>query len=173
VGVPANIPVEVGQLPEDLPLDIVKKNVDELIARAMAERPDLAASRFAALAAQSRIRSVAAEGLPKLSLNANGYRTFYSTPNGDADSFSTTYLASCSCASSSSPASTSPTGRRRPRKRRRRQGQRGAARGPRSRTSGRATTQTATDLDDARPARTHCSRPTSRGPPASARSSTS
>jgi len=90
VGVPANIPVEVGQLPEDLPLDMVKKNVDELIARAMAERPDLAASRFAALAAQSRIRSVAAEGLPKLSLNANGYRTFYSTPNAP-DPFSTTY----------------------------------------------------------------------------------
>ena len=66
VGVPANIPVEVGQLPEDLPLDMVKKNVDELIARAVAERPDLAASRFAALAAQSKIRSVAAEGLPKL-----------------------------------------------------------------------------------------------------------
>ena len=67
IGVSANVPVDVGQLPEDLPLDIVKKNVDELIATAMAERPDLAASRFAALAAQSRIRSVAAEGLPKLS----------------------------------------------------------------------------------------------------------
>jgi outer membrane protein TolC len=57
IGVSANIPVEVGQLPEDLPLDMVKKNVDELIARAVTERPDLAASRFAALAAQSRIRS--------------------------------------------------------------------------------------------------------------------
>jgi outer membrane protein TolC len=90
VGVPANIPVEVGQLPEDLPLDMVKKNVDELIARAMAERPDLAASRFAALAAQSRIRSVEAEGLPKLSLNATGNRTFYSTPNSP-DPFSTNY----------------------------------------------------------------------------------
>jgi outer membrane protein len=90
VGVPANVPVEVGQLPEDLPLDMVKKNVDELIARAMAERPDLAASRFEALAAQSRIRSVAAEGLPKLSLNATGNRTFYSTPNVP-DPFSTNY----------------------------------------------------------------------------------
>jgi outer membrane protein len=90
VGVPANIPVEVGQLPEDLPVDMVKKSVDELIARAVAERPDLAASRFTALAAQSRIRSVASEGLPKLSLNANGNRTFYSTPN-IADPFSTNY----------------------------------------------------------------------------------
>lgn len=90
VGVPANIPVEVGQLPEELPLDMVKKSVDELIDRAVAERPDLAASRFTALAAQSKIRSVAAEGLPKLALNANGNRTFYSTPNVP-DPFSTNY----------------------------------------------------------------------------------
>ena len=36
VGVSANVPVDVGQLPEDLPLDIVKKSVDELIAKAVA-----------------------------------------------------------------------------------------------------------------------------------------
>ena len=90
VGVSANVPVDIGELPEDLPLDIVKKSVDELIARAIAERPDLAASRFTALAAQSKIRSVAAEGLPKLSATATGNRTFYSTPNV-ADPFSTNY----------------------------------------------------------------------------------
>jgi outer membrane protein len=90
VGVPANIPVEVGQLPEELPLDMVKKSVDELIARAVTERPDLAASRYAALAAQSRIRSVEAEGLPKLSALGTGNRTFYSTPSA-ADPFSTNY----------------------------------------------------------------------------------
>ena len=90
VGVPANIPVEVGQLPEELPLDMVKKSVDELISLAVAERPDLAASRFTALAAQSKIRAVAAEGLPRLSASATGNRTFYSTPNV-ADPFSTNY----------------------------------------------------------------------------------
>lgn len=90
VGVAANIPVEVGQLPEELPLDMVKKSVDELIARAVAQRPDLAASRFGALAAQSRIRSVEAEGLPKLSAFGTGNRTFYTTPNA-ADPFSTNY----------------------------------------------------------------------------------
>ena len=90
VGVPANIPVEVGRLPEELPLDMVKKSVDELISLAVAERPDLAASRFTALAAQSKIRAVAAEGLPRLSASATGNRTFYSTPNG-ADPFSTNY----------------------------------------------------------------------------------
>lgn len=90
VGVSANVPVDVGQLPEDLPLDLVKKSVDELIARALAERPDLAASRYTALAAQSKIRSAAAQGLPKLSATASGNRTFYSMPNV-ADPFSTNY----------------------------------------------------------------------------------
>jgi outer membrane protein TolC len=89
VGVPATVPVDVGELPQELPLDMVKKNVDELVAKAVAERPDLAASRFAALAAQSKIRSVQAEGLPKLSVAAAGNRTFYSLPGNDP--FSTNY----------------------------------------------------------------------------------
>jgi outer membrane protein len=89
VGVSANVAVDIGQLPEDLPLDMVKQSVDDLIARAVAERPDLAASRFEALAAQSRIRSVQAEGLPKLSAVASGNRTFYYQPGNDP--FSTNY----------------------------------------------------------------------------------
>lgn len=89
VGVSANVPVDIGQLPEDLPLDMVKQSVDDLIATAVAERPDLAASRFEALAAQSKIRSVQAEGLPKLSAIGSGNRTFYSMPGNDP--FSTNY----------------------------------------------------------------------------------
>lgn len=89
VGVPANLPVDVGDLPTELPLDMVKKTVDELIEKAVAERPDLAASRFEALAAQSKIRSVQAEGLPKISALATGNRTFYWTPGPDP--FSTNY----------------------------------------------------------------------------------
>lgn len=89
VGVPANLPVDVGDLPSELPLDMVKKTVDELIAKATAERPDLAASRFTALAAQSKIRSVQAEGLPKLSAAGTVGRTFLSVPG--ADPFSENY----------------------------------------------------------------------------------
>ena len=83
VGVSANIPVDVGDLPEDLPLDMVQKTVDELIAKATAERPDLAASRFTALAAQSKIQSVRAEGLPKLSTAATAGKTFLWQPGPD------------------------------------------------------------------------------------------
>jgi outer membrane protein len=90
IGVPATVPVDVGELPTDLPLDLVKKSVDDLIARAVAERPDLAAERFRALAAESHIRAAAVDGLPSLSLNATGNRTFYSQPNVP-DPFSTNW----------------------------------------------------------------------------------
>jgi outer membrane protein len=91
VGVSANIPVDVGDLPEDLPLDKVQKTVDELIAKATEARPDLAASRFTALAAQSKIRSVQAEGLPKLSTAATAGKTLLWTPG--ADPISSNYSA--------------------------------------------------------------------------------
>jgi outer membrane protein len=87
VGVSANVPVDVGELPQELPLDAVKKSVDELIAAALARRPDLAAERFRALAAQSHIHVAAIDGLPTLSLDASGNRTFY-WRSGAADPFS-------------------------------------------------------------------------------------
>jgi outer membrane protein len=90
VGVPATVPVDVGELPQDLPLDTVGKNIDELIAKAVAQRPDLAAERFRALAAESRIRAAAIDGLPSLSLDANGNRTYYHRP-GVPDPFSTNW----------------------------------------------------------------------------------
>jgi outer membrane protein TolC len=95
IGVPATLAVDVGSLPEELPLDAVKKNVDELIARAVAQRPDLAAERFRFLAAESRIRASAVEGLPTLSLEASGNRIFYHRP-GAADPFSTNWAGALS-----------------------------------------------------------------------------
>ena len=77
---PATVPVDVGNLPEDLPLDRVSKSVDDLIAQAAADRPDLAARRFEAEAAQQHVQSVRAEGLPKLVANGSLNRTFYYNP---------------------------------------------------------------------------------------------
>jgi outer membrane protein TolC len=90
IGVDATVPVDVGNLPEDLPLDAVKKGVDELIAKAVAQRPELAAQKFRALAAESRIRASAVDGLPVLSLDAVGDRTFYYR-SGVSDPFSTNW----------------------------------------------------------------------------------
>jgi outer membrane protein TolC len=77
VGVPATVPVDVGELPEDLPLDRAAESIETLIARAMTERPDLAARRFDAEAAQKHIQSVRSEGLPKLFASGQVNRTYY------------------------------------------------------------------------------------------------
>jgi TolC family type I secretion outer membrane protein len=77
VGVPATAPVDVGELPEDLPLDRVADSIEVLIARAMTERPDLAAQRFVAEAAQKHIQSVRSDGLPKLFASGQVNRTYY------------------------------------------------------------------------------------------------
>ncbi len=90
VGVPATVPVDVGDLPEDLPLDYIQKDVDALVAQAVAERPNLAADRFRALAAESHVHAAAIDGLPTLSLDASGNRTFYDRP-GVRDPFSTNW----------------------------------------------------------------------------------
>ncbi len=90
IGVPATVPVDVGELPEELPLDAVQQTVDQLIDRAVEERPDLAAQRFRVLAAESRIHAAAVDGLPALTLDALGNRTFYYTP-GARDPFSTSW----------------------------------------------------------------------------------
>jgi outer membrane protein len=90
VGVSANVPVDVGELPRELPLDAIQASVDDLIAKARAERPDLASERFLALAAESHIHAAAIDGLPSLNLDASGDRTFYWRP-GAADPFSTNY----------------------------------------------------------------------------------
>jgi len=80
MGVPANLPVEAGELPQDIPVDAAAESVDRFIAKAEAERPDLAAARLTALAAESHIRSVRAEGLPTLLANGSVNRIFYYNP---------------------------------------------------------------------------------------------
>lgn len=82
VGVPATIPVDVGELPEELPLDRASQSVEDLITRAMADRPDLAALRFEAQAAHEHIQSVRSDGLPKLLAAGSLNRTYYSRPAG-------------------------------------------------------------------------------------------
>ncbi|HYR46602.1 MAG TPA: TolC family protein [Thermoanaerobaculia bacterium] len=77
LGVPANIPVEVGELPENIRFEEVGQTVDQLIERAAADRPDLAAARFRVLEAESHVRSVRAEGLPSLLASGTLGRTYF------------------------------------------------------------------------------------------------
>lgn len=77
LGVPANIPVEVGALPENVAADRIAEKIEPLIDQAIAERPDLSAARFEALKAQAHVQSVRAQGLPSLVANGSANRTYY------------------------------------------------------------------------------------------------
>ena len=78
LGIPANTPVEAGELPEDLDVDRVTKTVDDLIAQAERQRPDLAAARTRVLAAKARVSSVRSNALPTLGGVATYGRNYYS-----------------------------------------------------------------------------------------------
>ena len=80
IGVSANIPVEAGELPAQVDVDAVGETVDQLIERAEAQRPDLAAARLTALKAESHVRSVQAEGLPSLFATGTAARIYYYNP---------------------------------------------------------------------------------------------
>lgn len=69
MGMPANAHFEVVALPEDLQMEKVHKDIDELIATAKTERPDLAAAeaKWKALEADARVAWSA--GMPTLTAN--------------------------------------------------------------------------------------------------------
>jgi outer membrane protein len=77
MGLPANVPLEVGELPAQLPLQVVDQAVDALIETARLQRPDLEAARALEDKASAHVRSVRAEGLPVLSLGAGVSRTYF------------------------------------------------------------------------------------------------
>jgi len=89
LGVPANTPIEAGELPEDLNLDRVTRSVDELIAQAEKQRPDLAAARSTAIAAERHVASARSELWPTLGGAAGGSRTYFG--GGAASSFADLY----------------------------------------------------------------------------------
>jgi Outer membrane protein len=70
MGLPAPTPFEAGELPKDVPAQQVSDAVESLIARAVTDRPDLAAARAAAESARARVQVARAEGLPSVGLGA-------------------------------------------------------------------------------------------------------
>ncbi|MGD8439409.1 MAG: TolC family protein [Holophagae bacterium] len=77
MGLPASTPYDVGNLPDELPLELAVKKVDEFIEQAREARPDLVAARLEAGRSEAKIRSARAEGLPKLSLGATASRIWF------------------------------------------------------------------------------------------------
>jgi outer membrane protein len=76
-GLPATLQFEVGVLPAKIPTAAVARDIEELIARAEAQRPDLLAMRALAERAHARVGEMRSAALPALSVAASGNRAFY------------------------------------------------------------------------------------------------
>jgi outer membrane protein len=86
MGLPANLPYDVAPLPADLAPKATSEAVEELIARALAGRPDVEAARAQALAAASDVERERAGLRPRLSFQAGLSNPYYggglTTPGG-------------------------------------------------------------------------------------------
>ena len=71
MGLPASTPFEVGELPQDVPVQQVSDAVESLMARAVTDRPDLAAARAAVESARAHVQVVRAQGLPSVGIGAS------------------------------------------------------------------------------------------------------
>lgn len=77
LGVPANLPVDVTDLADGFRLEEVTPKVDDLIADAERQRPDLAAARARAAASRAKAASVRSGALPSLVGAASASRTYF------------------------------------------------------------------------------------------------
>jgi outer membrane protein len=80
VGMPANLPVEAEELPQ-VNVDQQQGRIEDLMAQAQRERPDLARARAQAEAAKSHADSVRARGLPQLVLTGNAQALMFIAPD--------------------------------------------------------------------------------------------
>lgn len=78
MGIPATTSLEVGVvLPADIPAEKIAKQVEPLVAQALANRPDLARARWHAEEALARLRGIKSQGWPVLSVRTSANRTYY------------------------------------------------------------------------------------------------
>lgn len=77
LGVPPNVPVETGELPETLDVDAIESSVEGVLAKAASGRPDLAEARARALAASERVRAARSALGPTLGATATAGRNYY------------------------------------------------------------------------------------------------
>jgi outer membrane protein TolC len=75
-GLPVNAKLELAPLEDRLPTQAVRATVDDYLARASTERPDLGAAEAEARAAHASAAAASAQGDPSLSLSINGGKTF-------------------------------------------------------------------------------------------------
>src|SRR6266403_3518906 len=77
MGLPANVPYDIEVVPDTTTPFGVVEGVDSLIARAMRERPDLAAQRAQAEQARARVSVARSQALPSLSVGGTASQTYF------------------------------------------------------------------------------------------------
>src|SRR6059058_634319 len=93
MGLPANIPYDLEVLPDTTtPVGIVE-GVDSLIARAMRERPDLAAQRALVDQARARVSVARSQALPSLSVGGTASQTYFINPAAGFPTSGNSYTA--------------------------------------------------------------------------------
>ncbi|MDQ6831395.1 MAG: TolC family protein [Gemmatimonadota bacterium] len=76
MGLPANARFDVAPVNDSLPIGVAAADVDSLIARAVATRPDLAAARVDILQSEALVRVAKSAQLPALTIGASAGRAF-------------------------------------------------------------------------------------------------
>jgi outer membrane protein TolC len=76
MGLPANVPFDVGSLPSEVPLERARPAIDSLIETARLQRPDYAELRALASKAAAHVGTVRADGLPRLAFQGGVDRTY-------------------------------------------------------------------------------------------------
>ncbi|MEO8217575.1 MAG: TolC family protein [Acidobacteriota bacterium] len=82
---------DVGTLPLEVPSTEVNEAIEELLARAQENRPDLASARALAARASQRVTEVRAQGLPKISVATSMGKTYFGSGSSTSP-FSTSLL---------------------------------------------------------------------------------
>lgn len=77
MGLPASLPFDVGALTAEPPLDLLTDTAEVLITQAVAQRPDLQASRALAERAAVHVGTAGSDLLPTLTLAASANRFWY------------------------------------------------------------------------------------------------
>lgn len=86
IGLPANFAFDIEELPGDVSVEPLVQRVDELIAQALAARPDLAAARAQVLADQAQVTRIRGQGLPQITGSANAGLTRFDVDRGGSTS---------------------------------------------------------------------------------------
>jgi outer membrane protein TolC len=88
MGLPADTDYDIKDAPKDYQIQPMAKAVESLIKTAIAQRPDLAASRAVAGKATAHVREVQARQWPSLTASGAVARTYYEGYGFSADSYS-------------------------------------------------------------------------------------